>query len=372
MATEPCSDSPQAHNEVALVISDLGSGGAQRVLVHLADAWARDGRRVAVITESEADSDFFVLNPSVQRICVGGIGETSGVWAKLKANIARIRDLRRALAASGAPILVSFICPMNVKVILASLWLGRRVIVSERNDPARQSLGRSWDFLRWSLYRVADVVTANSHGALETLKRYVPSRKLAYVPNLLVVPPPEGHEQPEAPTIVAVGRLHYQKAYDVLLDAFAQLSDRARGWRLICMGEGPLREELGAQTERLGIAECVIWQGRVSDPFLFYRCAEFYVLPSRHEGTPNAMLEAMGCSLPVIVTDASPGPLVYVEHGISGLVVPVDDPPALAAAMERLMTDPDLRRRLGAAGRRRVEPLHPENALPVWESVIGL
>ena len=96
------------------------------------------------------------------------------------------------------------------------------------------------------------------------------------------------------------------------------------------------------------------------------------MLPSRVEGTPNALLEAMSCGLPVVVSDGAPGPLELVEDGVTGLVVPVNDAAALAAAMRRLASDGELCCRLGAAARARVSEYDLPRALVAWESVLGL
>ena len=100
--------------------------------------------------------------------------------------------------------------------------------------------------------------------------------------------------------------------------------------------------------------------------------ATIFALPSRVEGTPNALLEAMSCGLPVIVSDGAPGPLELVQDGKTGLVVPVNDAPALAAALSRLARDGGLRDRLGNAARQRVSEHDLPRALASWETAIGL
>ncbi len=126
------------------------------------------------------------------------------------------------------------------------------------------------------------------------------------------------------------------------------------------------------RAERLGVAGRVDWHGVVTDPHAFYHTANFFVLPSRVEGTPNALLEAMSCGLPVIVSDGAPGPLELVEDGVTGLVVPVNDAAALAVALRRLASDGELRSRLGEAARARVSEYDLPHALATWESVVGL
>ncbi|MGC9328803.1 MAG: glycosyltransferase family 4 protein [Candidatus Hinthialibacter sp.] len=358
--------------DLTFIISDLGSGGAQRVLTTLAQIWAEKGYRICVATFADSSSDFFELPDSIRRIVVGGMGESRHALEALRMNIRRVLGLRRALRESGAPLAVSFVGTTNIQTVLASLGLGVRLVISERNDPARQSLGRFWDFMRRRCYRWADRVTANSRGALVALSEFVPLKKLAYVPNPLLVPPDDEVKGPRAPTVLAVGRLHPQKAYDILLPAFAQAAGNHPEWQLNILGEGELRGELQRMGEELGIGERVHWLGCSKDAFSFYRNADIFVLPSRHEGTPNALLEAMACGLPVIVSDASPGPLEYVKNEEAGLAAPVDDVEALAEALRRLMSDAGLRERLGRRAKELTFNLAPPQAIEVWEQVIGL
>ncbi len=367
----PTRNAVQAGCDVALVISDLGGGGAQRVATTLANAWAREGRRVAVLTLAAPETDLFFVDPSVARHHLGGIGDSQGLVSKLGANLRRIIALRRALQIASPKVSVGFISPTNILLIIAATGLGMRVVISERNDPARQSFGLAWNVLRRLLYRFADVVTANSHSALDTMRAYVPAGKLAFAPN--PVPPPSDGPTAEldAPTILAVGRLHRQKAYDVLLAAFALFAEGSPDWRLVVLGDGPLREALEARARDDGISPRVAFRGRVSDPYPYYRSADIFVLASRYEGMPNALLEAMSCGLPSIVTDASSGPLEYVAHEVTGLVVPTEDSLALAAAMDRLAGSRDLRRRLGLAAKARIADDGFTLAQITWESVLG-
>ncbi|RJP27568.1 MAG: glycosyltransferase family 4 protein [Candidatus Omnitrophota bacterium] len=357
--------------DVAFVISDLGSGGAQRVLTTLANSWARAGRKICIITFSTPENDFFPLEPTIHRIVIDGMSASSNPFSAVFFNLKRIIRIRRAIKKSGAPIVVGFVGSTNVLVIFAAIGLHLRVVISERNDPARQSLGTLWDFLRRHVYRYADVVTANTRGALETLAKFVPSAKLALVPNLLSIPELNQASQKRS-ALLAVGRLSHQKAYDILLAAFAEVSSHFPHWRLEIVGEGELRENLKEMANQLGISQNVIWRGHQSNPFVFYRKTEIFVLASRYEGMPNAMLEAMVCGMPVIVTDASPGPLEYVKHEKTGLVVPVENVQLLSDAMMRLIRDTDLRKRLGQAGKERVAECEIRHGLPVWEHVLGL
>ena len=182
-------------------------------------------------------------------------------------------------------------------------------------------------------------------------------------------PPPPGLS---LPCVLIVGRLVAQKNHDVLLEAIARLPPELGHWRLAVVGTGELVEALRARADALQVSTRVDWFGRAADPYSFYRHATVFALPSRYEGMPNALMEAMRFGMPPIVGDASPGPLEVVHHGRSGLVVPTGDADALAAAITRLATDPELRRTLGAAARREMARFGPDEAMAVWDDIAGL
>lgn len=161
-------------------------------------------------------------------------------------------------------------------------------------------------------------------------------------------------------TILSVGRLVEKKGTDVLLEALARLP-RDLHWRLVHVGGGPLAGELKRRAETLGVAGNVEWRGAMTQSELIseYRAADLFALASRiahdgdRDGLPNVLMEAQTQGLPCVATRVS-AIHELIDHDVTGLLVAPDSPEELAAALEVLMTDPELRRRLGEAGRQRV------------------
>lgn len=172
-----------------------------------------------------------------------------------------------------------------------------------------------------------------------------------------VRPARDGSDPADPVRILAVARAMPKKGLDTLLDGLARLP-AGLAWRLDQVGSGPLLGELRARAERLGIAERIAWHGGQPQPRVveLMRAADLLALPARiaadgdRDGLPNVLLEAMGCALPVVATPVSAIPEA-VEDGRTGLLVPPDDPDALARALDRLARDPALRQRLGEAAR---------------------
>ena len=354
---------------VALVIADMAAGGAQRVVANLANAWTERGRPVTLVTLDDGDSAF-PLDPRIEHRSLGLQKDSAGLLQALMSTWQRVRALRRALRSCAAGSAIGFVGATNVLLVLAAFGLPIRVVISERNDPARQSLGQPWDFLRRLTYRWADAVTANSAGAVDTLAAWVPRHKLRLILNPLVpdAGAPEGFA---APTLLAIGRLHRQKGFDLLLDAFAASAFLCQGGRLMIVGRGPQGDALAAQARSLGIGDSVDWRARSENPFPLYAGAQALVLPSRFEGTPNVLLEALASGCPAIVTDtAGAAPDLIGRAEEAGLIVPGEDKEALAAAIDRLTGDETLRANLSAAGPARVEEFSLDRVLPAWEALL--
>lgn len=376
---------------IALVANDLSGAGAQRVLIHLADSWSRRGHDVSIMTTHES-SDVFTVPPGVRRVCIEGWteGMHRATYAAAKENYEKTLDwsrideylldnpqfrrcvasLRAELVKFSADVVISFAGSANMTSVLACAPLqGMKVVVREGNDPRRFSATHIYNALRRYVADRADYVVCNSRSACRFILSIVPNANVVYIPN------PIAYLDAEAlpwvhPTILAVGRLTAQKDHMSLLSAFAGAS--LESWRLAIVGAGELENQLRSAADHLGISGSVDWYGFVRDPFPFYESSQIFVLPSRFEGMPNALLEAMSFSLPCIVSDGSEGILEVVRDGETGLVVPVGNVAELARALRLLSTDAGLRSRLGANARRSVGQYALENVVSIWDDALGL
>ena len=384
----------RAH-DITLVIDSMGGGGTQRVMLNLIKIWAEQGLRICLITSLGEDSDKYPLPANITRLCA----TRSSMWGLLDAVHKRydastswirvflsihhailrmlcviqdIRVLRRALRMADSPVVLAFLSFNNVNTILASAGLDIRVVVSERTDPDRQPRSWPWHAMKRWLYRYADAVTANSHGALKSMETYVPKSKLFFVPNPVSFPSVPARHARRKTIILNVGRLTREKAQDVLLRAYVRVAAKKPEWKLVIVGHGREKDELHALATSLGLCGRVAWIDWTVEIERYYERAGIFVLPSRYEGTPNALLEAMSFGLPSIVTDGSPGPLEHIANGKNGLIVPVDDEKRLADAILRLAASRELRDRMGASARRTIGALNNDDIQDAWSVVLGL
>jgi glycosyltransferase involved in cell wall biosynthesis len=158
---------------------------------------------------------------------------------------------------------------------------------------------------------------------------------------------------------VAAGRLSHQKAFDILIPAMAQ----APGITLLLAGEGEDEAMLRALAVQHGVAERVRFLGWRSDVANLFAMADMVLMPSRYEGFPFVMLEALGQGVPLISSNIA-GPDEILRHGENGWLVPIEDVGALASALRTLRDDPALRKKLGAAGRQTIrDPYNEETSM---------
>lgn len=417
---------------LVIVLPHLGIGGAQRVAVTLAKHWAEHGLDVHLVTRLEETEDFYQLSPLIKRHCLRKVLRTAGpesesllggvatnalrnlqshlirqlrsayvsysrylklhtkhkladalrcfagsriltfapvlYLALMRATLWQVPALRQLLRVLEPDVVVSFLGATNIITIASARGLPARVVISERNDPVRQELELAWQILRPVIYRMADAVTANSHGALAEMRDYCPAAKLGYAPNPVVFNSAGRCKRVNA--VLFLARLVPQKGPDVLIEAFTKFVQENPDWTLQMAGAGPMERELIARVRDYGLEDRVVFHGLVKDPTDLLLRSRVFVLPSRFEGTPNSLLEAMAARLACVVTDASPGPLRLIEHGVSGLVVKTDDAEDLAAALHQLAQNAALRRKVARAAWRRVGPFHLDAVAHAWDRIL--
>ena len=359
---------------IACVIHSLDGGGAERVMAALASRLSRRGHHVSLITMGDGQGDRHTVDATVHRVNLGLLRPSHSRIAAVGNNLSRLRRLRAAIRATRPDVVLSFCDRTNVLTLLAMLATRIPVIVSERSDPASQRMPATWEWLRRRLYRHAADVIVLTPAAANTVAAWL--RQPATVIPSAVEPPPETHDESPLSAadpgvqkrLIAVGRLESEKGFDRLLDAFAMIADRFPDWELSIHGEGSLSDDLHHQRDRLGLAGRVRFPGWTRPIWPALAVAELFVLPSRYEGFPSALLEAMAAGRACIAFDCPSGPAAIIRDGQDGLLVPADDVAALAAAIASCLADSDLRGRLGDQARSVIQRFGWEPMVDAYEA----
>jgi len=352
----------------------MGAGGAERVAATLANAWASRGDRITLMpTFSGRGECFYKLSPGVRLVYLADL--VSGRKRTPIHQFGRMRALRRFIAEEHPDVIVSFLSNVNVAAVLASAGLGIPVIVCERIDPFVVPTSLVLRLACCSAYPFADAVMVQTHAVAA---KYASSgralRRVAVIPNPVVdVQDLSGGRRARLggkKYLLSIGRLDEQKQFHVLIRVFSGLSARHPEWSLRIVGEGPLRADLQRQIADLGLAERIELRGRTEAVADELAAADVFVLTSKYEGFPNALLEAMAAGLPCATFDCPSGPREMSMDGRVALLVRADDEQGLGHGLEQLMSDAALRSDLGNRARASVmERYSLDKVLGQWDAL---
>jgi glycosyltransferase involved in cell wall biosynthesis len=229
-------------------------------------------------------------------------------------------------------------------------------------------------FGRWTV-RAADLVLAPSAATAAELARDYRASRVEVVPNVtggVPIAAEAGDAEGKAGALLFVGRLRIRKGVEVLLEALARLRELLPSVRLVVAGDGEHRSAVEARVRTLGLADVVTLLGRCDAGRVrgLLKSAAALVVPSTYEGMPLVILEAMEAGVPVVASRVSGIPEVVVD-GVTGWLVPPEDPAALATALAAVLAQPGEARRRGEAGRRRVEEHYrPAHAAAAWHRAV--
>jgi glycosyltransferase involved in cell wall biosynthesis len=331
---------------IALFIPSLQGGGAERVMVTLANEFVGRGFVVDLILATAAGPYLSAVLPAVNI-------HDLGVSRVVKSLFPLIDYLKRYRPRA----LMSFMGHANIIAILAGKLsaTGVRVVVSERSlVSGEQRVAKGFGanaalFLVRYLYGIADSVCSVSDGASRDLERFA---HLRYGSVRTIYNPFDLHQIAEraaepishswltskdSPVVLAVGRLNEAKGFDVLLEAFCILRQSRRA-RLMILGEGELRADLERLSNRLNIDPADFQMpGFSSNPYAWMASCSVFVLSSRREALPGVLIEAMACGAAIVSTDCDSGPNEILVGGKFGQLVPVGDAQALAKAINAVL-----------------------------------
>jgi GalNAc-alpha-(1->4)-GalNAc-alpha-(1->3)-diNAcBac-PP-undecaprenol alpha-1,4-N-acetyl-D-galactosaminyltransferase len=359
---------------ITILSGSLNGGGSERVVIDLCRHLRDSGREVSLLTLTGDDPDAYSVPDGVWRERMEVRRVPPGLFQAVSYLIGRLFALRRNILSLKPDVVVSFIDRVNVSTLVALFGTGVPVIVSERVHPGHNPISRAWLVARAFVYPFADAITVQTSDGSDWLKRHLRVKHVVVIPNALrssgdLEDLAENTASQARPFIAAVGRMTEQKGFDLLLNAFQRSGLAETGWRLAILGEGPERCALERRASELGVASAVTLPGFVNvGPWL--KRADIFVLSSRYEGFPNALLEAMQMGVGCVSFDCPSGPRDLIEDGLSGLLVPPEDVDGMADALQRLAANPILRSRIGAEGLKGSERFSPALVYKQWVNLM--
>lgn len=344
----PRTDSGNAGFPIHIFLPNLLEGGAQHVMVRLANHFAKMGHPTTLIVSSAGGPHERKIDPDVTLVSLDA-GNMLSAMVKLASYMTR----------RSPPTILTAITFANLPALVAKRIAGSdtKIVISERHACSKWLANRRFSrrvlygrLIPW-IYPWADALIAVSNGVADDLSKTIgvdrEKIRVVYNPSIDAMSRPDPHvspnhrwfRQPEAPVIVAAGRLHPQKDFETLIRAFALARER-RKVRLLILGEGPERQSLEFLVSKLGLERDVVLHGYIDDPLPYFAAASLFVLSSIYEGFPNVLVEALACGAPVVSTDCESGPREILQDSRLGPLVPIKSPRRLADAIERVLDTP--------------------------------
>jgi glycosyltransferase involved in cell wall biosynthesis len=352
------------------------AGGVERFVCALANHLATQGMDVAVGTvDTTREQLRYPLVPSVRLLAAAKplaapVADTARSrlargWRLLRAQWRTGRALARLMREANADVIVLNALTTACSTLPFALRQAGRTICCDHNHFDARS--RPWRVLRRWLYpRVAAVVSLTAADA-PRFAALNPRTEVIYNASALRADAPA---LPEGLRVLAVGRHVAQKGFDLLLAAWPEVVRACPAARLRIVGDGPLRADAQALAERLGIASTVEWLDPTPHIEREYREAALFVLPSRYEGMPLALLEAQALGVPAVAFDCPTGPAEILGED-TGVLVPAFDTVALARALVRVLADRGLREGMAHAAIARSRRLFsPQAHAERWTSLV--
>ena len=321
---------------ICIVSPSLNIGGIERALSVLAKHFVSRGHRVTFIS-CLAGNKFYELDPRV-----------AFIEPHFKRTVSKLNKalyyprmtlwLRKEVKKVDPDVVLSFGDWFNPLVLMALYGLKYPVYISDRTSPDF-NFHPSVQFLKKRMYpRSTGFIAQTKRAADYKIKHFNNRLNIKIIPN--AIKDVQVYDVPKQNWIISVARLSVEKGPDRLLEAFQYV--KRDGWKLVFAGSGPMHKELQLRAETLQLQDDVVFLGQVKDVDKLLSEASIFVLPSRLEGFPNALCEAMAAGLPSICFDCIPSGDV-ITNGVDGYIVPDGDLKGLAEKINYLIDNPDVR-----------------------------
>ena len=311
---------------ILFVSGSMFRGGAQRVISLLANDYASSdwSVHIALLIDIKVE---YSLNDSIE------IHDISHKGNRLKNFSKWVNELKQVILEVKPDVIVSFAGRINVITLLANRGTGIPVLVSERNDPARDRRSSFEMWLCKKLYQKADRVVFQTKYQSEFYSKWCKDNSVI-IGNPISAPVYEGAH--ESKDIICVGKLMDQKNHPMMIRAFSKIASEFADTQVYIYGEGRKRAELEQLIADSGMSSSIHLMGNSPEIFSIMQKNEYFVMCSDYEGLSNALLEAMMSGMVCITTSWS-GVEEFVTDGVNGYLVPVNDSDALAAKLNEVL-----------------------------------
>ena len=366
---------------IVIIVSAMNLGGAQRVVSILCDHWSQNGYEVTLIstyTGEKANHYHVHDNVSLRHLSDSPYFNQN----KIANLIWKLFQLRKILKSLNPDQVISFLTRVNVASALSLLGIKSSLTICERTWTPFATLNKKLFWFYRILFKKVDRVIVQTDKSKSWLREHFPNIKVQVIANPTIYPIPYQNEKSIKPDnllslkrkiILASGRLHKFKQFDLLINTFSSLEGDFPDWDLVILGDGEERKDLSSLSFSLGLENRIYLPGSVGNVSDWYERADLFVLSSSVEGFPNVLLEAMTYGLPCVSFDCDTGPRDMISSGVNGVLVdPKDKELGMTAALTQLLTDKDFRNKLSTNSILLRDKYSVKNIMQEWDRVLSL
>lgn len=348
---------------------ETAKGGAEKVLATIINGLHDKGHNVHLLSfDPQGAGTIYDINSNIPRLQLG-IGNAKNHATKDE-TIDRIKALREIIKQEQPDIIIGFMHSMFIPLSLAMIGLKIPLIASEHIVP-RHYRGKWLEFI---LLLIAGILSRKMTVVLPSVKKLYPlflHHKIIVMPNPVSIKVNETKTQTKENIILNVGRLSHQKDQKSLIRAFAKIAKNYKNWSIRIVGDGDHKTFLQSLIDDLDLQDQVYLPGTTDQIEKEYNRASIFVMPSKYESFGLATVEAMAHGLPAIGFDDCPGTNDLIKQNENGLLVSgknrIDN---LAAGLQTLMEDQNLRKKMGENGKHIIDDYQEDKVISLWEKLI--
>lgn len=355
------------NNDITFVCGSLRMGGPQRVMVDLANEFAERNKRINFIVTVD-NTEHYKLSNKIRHIPSPNFSKN-----RIMRTIQKLCWYRKLLKFEVSDVTVSFWHNVNMYLLLANIGIGKKIIISERNDPNNEPENSILRLIRNWLYKKADFIVFQTPDAENYYKNRFKNLNSKVILNPIKsdLPKPNKEGDLREKKIVTFGRITPQKNLHLLIDAFELIHEEYPNYCLELFGDGKSKSEI-IQYIKLKELEDFITINDFSINILEkIKSYTMYVSSSNYEGISNSLIESMAVGLPVVSTDCPiGGARMMIQNTQNGLIVPMQDKKEMYKAMKFYIENPIKREEIAIEGIKTRQRLNIEAIIEEWENVI--
>lgn len=352
--------------KIMFYINAIHLGGAERVVVNLANKFVENNYEVVLVT-SIYDSWEYPVDKRVKRLSLEKEDLKQSLLIK---NVSRVYKLRKICKNEKPDLLISFMAEPNFRALLATKGTKIKNLISVRNDPNKEYRNRSFRIAAKLLYPSAEGCVFQTNEAQNWFSSKIQS-KSRVIMNQVDEQFYKTKRIGIGNNIISCGRLVKQKNYKLLIEAFSIIAADFLDENLLIFGEGCLKEELEELIQKKKLVSRIKLMGTSQNIPQVLSEAKIFVLSSDYEGMPNALLEAMAVGVPSISTECPcGGPKMIIKNRDNGILVKANNTEELANAMRELLENEDFLKKIGQNAKKETEKYTVENVFKDWQNYV--